>query len=57
MSILSTFDPAPHVRNLKQMDVTKANQAILKKMDYKKGALFSSGYEYPGGIHVGILAL
>jgi anthranilate synthase len=60
MSILSTFNPAPHqkvyltqgnievVRNLKQVDATKANQTILKEIDYKKGALFSSGYEYPG---------
>ncbi|MFM9279900.1 anthranilate synthase component I [Paenibacillus jiagnxiensis] len=60
MSILSTFNPAPHHkvyltqgnievrRSLKQMDVSKANQAILKDIDYKKGVLFSSGYEYPG---------
>ncbi|MFB5678401.1 anthranilate synthase component I [Paenibacillus terreus] len=60
MSILSTFNPAPHQkvyltqgnievrRSLKQMDVSKANQTILKEIDYKKGALFSSGYEYPG---------
>lgn len=60
MSILSTFNPAPHQkvyltqgnievrRSLKQMDARKANQTILKDIDYKKGALFSSGYEYPG---------
>ncbi|MDT3425376.1 anthranilate synthase [Paenibacillus forsythiae] len=60
MSILSSFISTPNkkvyltqgnikvIRNLKHLDATTANQVILKEIDYKKGALFSSGYEYPG---------
>ncbi|PWA13161.1 anthranilate synthase component I [Pueribacillus theae] len=60
MSILSSFISSPHqqvyitkgnikvTRNLEQIDFSTAKQAILEELDYRKGALFSSGYEYPG---------
>lgn len=60
MSILSSFVSIPRqsvyttkgnievTRTADHIDVTTANQVILKEIDNKKGALFSSGFEYPG---------
>lgn len=60
MSILSSFISSPLqkvyftkgnievTRDIKSMDVVTSHQVILKEIDFKKGALFSSGYEYPG---------
>ncbi|GIP32972.1 anthranilate synthase component I [Paenibacillus sp. J2TS4] len=59
MSILSSFIPEHKKmyttqgnievsRHLQPLDVATAHQVILREIDYAKGALFSSGYEYPG---------
>lgn len=60
MSILSSFVSIPRqsvyttkgnievTRTADHIDVETANQVILKEIDNKKGALFSSGFEYPG---------
>ncbi len=35
-------------REVKQVEVTGASDYILEQIDHRKGALFSSSYEYPG---------
>jgi len=60
MSILSSFVSVPRqyayktkghlevTRCLEPLETATAVQAVQKAIDYRKGALFSSGYEYPG---------
>nr|WP_237690618.1 anthranilate synthase component I [Paenibacillus caui] len=47
-TVYTTKENIEVTRSMEHVDAAAANEGILNEIDCQKGALFSSGYEYPG---------